>query len=111
MTTACVLTVRVVCWTLAVMHVMSGASSGHLILTMRSLSSLTAVVLRIVLNRSNVKALLLTARLDQVFADRKSTRLNSSHLVISYAAFCLKKKKNKVYMLKIYCRSPALLSS
>src|SRR5256885_9512907 len=25
--------------------------------------------------------------------DRKSTRLNSSHLVISYAAFCLKKKK------------------
>src|SRR2546426_2500203 len=27
--------------------------------------------------------------------DRKSTRLNSSHLVISYAVFCLKKKKNK----------------
>src|SRR5256885_3675629 len=26
--------------------------------------------------------------------DRKSTRLNSSHLVISYAVFCLKKKKN-----------------
>src|SRR2546426_3193366 len=28
--------------------------------------------------------------------DRKSTRLNSSHLVISYAVFCLKKKKNTV---------------
>src|SRR2546426_7397457 len=28
--------------------------------------------------------------------DRKSTRLNSSHLVISYAVFCLKKKK-KIY--------------
>src|SRR5256885_5656981 len=28
-------------------------------------------------------------------ADRKSTRLNSSHLVISYAVFCLK-KKNKI---------------
>src|SRR2546426_8401905 len=28
-------------------------------------------------------------------ADRKSTRLNSSHLVISYAVFCLKKKKTK----------------
>src|SRR2546426_6119742 len=28
-----------------------------------------------------------------VFLDRKSTRLNSSHLVISYAVFCLKKKK------------------
>src|SRR5688500_19083562 len=27
--------------------------------------------------------------------DRKSTRLNSSHLVISYAVFCLKKKKEK----------------
>src|SRR2546430_6050935 len=28
--------------------------------------------------------------------DRKSTRLNSSHSQISYAVFCLKKKKNKV---------------
>src|SRR5690606_41688595 len=28
-------------------------------------------------------------------ADRKSTRLNSSHVKISYAVFCLKKKKNK----------------
>src|SRR5688500_20061692 len=28
-------------------------------------------------------------------ADRKSTRLNSSHLVISYAVFCLKKKKEQ----------------
>src|SRR5207302_3510959 len=27
--------------------------------------------------------------------DRKSTRLNSSHVKISYAVFCLKKKKNK----------------
>src|SRR5256885_10807631 len=31
-------------------------------------------------------------------ADRKSTRLNSSHLVISYAVFCLKKKKNITYL-------------
>src|SRR5256885_4515716 len=31
----------------------------------------------------------------QITADRKSTRLNSSHLVISYAVFCLKKKKRK----------------
>src|SRR5205807_7117758 len=28
--------------------------------------------------------------------DRKSTRLNSSHLVISYAVFCLKKKNTKI---------------
>src|SRR5256885_9919502 len=30
--------------------------------------------------------------------DRKSTRLNSSHLVISYAVFCLKKKNQVVYV-------------
>src|SRR5258708_39703053 len=29
--------------------------------------------------------------------DRKSTRLNSSHQIISYAVFCLKKKKKKIY--------------
>src|SRR2546426_4486337 len=33
--------------------------------------------------------------------DRKSTRLNSSHLVISYAVFCLKKKKKKIKENKI----------
>src|SRR5256885_8411070 len=32
--------------------------------------------------------------------DRKSTRLNSSHLVISYAVFCLKKKK-KTYLMAV----------
>src|SRR3712207_8809978 len=32
---------------------------------------------------------------DRTFLDRKSTRLNSSHANISYAVFCLKKKKNK----------------
>src|SRR2546426_6854158 len=31
-------------------------------------------------------------------ADRKSTRLNSSHLVISYAVFCLKKKKTLTFV-------------
>src|SRR5256885_13254139 len=34
-------------------------------------------------------------------ADRKSTRLNSSHLVISYAVFCLKKKKNNQTLLSV----------
>src|SRR2546426_11755123 len=38
---------------------------------------------------------MLTQTLDRVLRDRKSTRLNSSHLVISYAVFCLKKKKKK----------------
>src|SRR5438034_2276942 len=32
---------------------------------------------------------------DQLDRDRKSTRLNSSHTVISYAVFCLKKKKKR----------------
>src|SRR5256885_10249107 len=36
--------------------------------------------------------------------DRKSTRLNSSHLVISYAVFCLKKKKQGGHqMLRLHC--------
>src|SRR5260221_4309632 len=39
-----------------------------------------------------------------VFRDRKSTRLNSSHTVISYAVFCLKKKK------KTECTSVCLVS-
>src|SRR5256885_12556135 len=40
--------------------------------------------------------------------DRKSTRLNSSHLVISYAVFCLKKKKTKLPSTHTY-HGPKLL--
>src|SRR2546430_7343157 len=36
-------------------------------------------------------------RLQMRNQDRKSTRLNSSHSQISYAVFCLKKKKQKLY--------------
>src|SRR3712207_7479596 len=36
------------------------------------------------------------AELGDRLADRKSTRLNSSHANISYAVFCLKKKKNTI---------------
>src|SRR5690349_23027104 len=35
-------------------------------------------------------------------ADRKSTRLNSSHVEISYAVFCLKKKKKKKTTISLY---------
>src|SRR5437899_4891917 len=38
-----------------------------------------------------------------ISADRKSTRLNSSHLGISYAVFCLKKKKQWQY---VYAHAP-----
>src|SRR3712207_7045410 len=34
---------------------------------------------------------------DEIEEDRKSTRLNSSHANISYAVFCLKKKKKSLY--------------
>src|SRR5256885_11805591 len=46
--------------------------------------------------------------------DRKSTRLNSSHLVISYAVFCLKKKKSLevrhggVNIMRSFARPPAV---
>src|SRR5256885_5634216 len=39
--------------------------------------------------------------------DRKSTRLNSSHLVISYAVFCLKKKK--ICQSRLHGSAPRLL--
>src|SRR5207249_10123428 len=41
------------------------------------------------------QAELVVRRLRLRFSDRKSTRLNSSHVSISYAVFCLKKKKKK----------------
>src|SRR5256885_2618978 len=40
-------------------------------------------------------------------SDRKSTRLNSSHLVISYAVFCLKKKTFTEYCVGFVFSSPA----
>ena len=38
----------------------------------------------------------------RALTDRKSTRLNSSHVVISYAVFCLKKKK-KIHSYSFFC--------
>src|SRR2546430_12286758 len=43
--------------------------------------------------------------------DRKSTRLNSSHSQISYAVFCLKKKKNKVSVALAQATMELLLTS
>src|SRR2546426_2636479 len=47
--------------------------------------------------RSNTTTVLFSGDLGRPNIDRKSTRLNSSHLVISYAVFCLK-KKNIIHM-------------
>src|SRR5262245_62616610 len=46
------------------------------------------------LQRAYLPFLELSLMLPAQMIDRKSTRLNSSHLGISYAVFCLKKKKN-----------------
>src|SRR5438132_10901932 len=43
--------------------------------------------------------------------DRKSTRLNSSHTVISYAVFCLKKKKNDFQTKAVKAKMPAAYPS
>src|SRR3954466_15321698 len=42
----------------------------------------------------------------QTCADRKSTRLNSSHTIISYAVFCLKKKKKVARLQSSQHRDP-----
>src|SRR2546426_1696495 len=57
----------------------------------RSLGNVTDGNISIARPMLNQCAHTLSSRLE----DRKSTRLNSSHLVISYAVFCLKKKKKK----------------
>src|SRR5436190_9247040 len=44
-----------------------------------------------------------------IVGDRKSTRLNSSHTVISYAVFCLKKKKKIRLVLRLHCLYVLLL--
>src|SRR3712207_6966266 len=45
-------------------------------------------------------------RLEVGRLDRKSTRLNSSHANISYAVFCLKKKKQNNTLITVYRRYP-----
>src|SRR3712207_6992528 len=48
-----------------------------------------------------------TSRIEQsaLYKDRKSTRLNSSHANISYAVFCLKKKKRHITLPRPHVRS------
>src|SRR3712207_7789233 len=53
------------------------------------------------LQRPQVAAAGEQVRGERVAQDRKSTRLNSSHANISYAVFCLKKKKEALYAILI----------
>src|SRR5207244_10513650 len=48
--------------------------------------------------------------LNQPLLDRKSTRLNSSHQIISYAVFCLKKKKKKQMIRSDKCREDTIVA-
>src|SRR5437868_13043505 len=48
-------------------------------------------------------------RCESSSSDRKSTRLNSSHVSISYAVFCLKKKKKPYYLHQLYLRISRVL--
>src|SRR5688572_31876472 len=48
---------------------------------------------------------IIESRVEAATEDRKSTRLNSSHSQISYAVFCLKKKKNNQYNRSYTTRS------
>src|SRR2546426_7176634 len=76
--------------------VMPGASSMRGVTGFRALDAVNGALAQLIPNRvpaagegGNTLAVFGSER------DRKSTRLNSSHLVISYAVFCLKKKKKK----------------
>src|SRR5438132_2222623 len=53
---------------------------------------------RVAVHATGEPGTLYAARAGVASVDRKSTRLNSSHTVISYAVFCLKKKKSYVMM-------------
>src|SRR5260221_9796092 len=54
------------------------------------------------------KILRLLSEAVSTFEDRKSTRLNSSHTVISYAVFCLKKKKRQSHSRRTAPHHPAV---
>src|SRR5690349_23329120 len=58
-------------------------------------NQMDAVVLVIHATKTGMRAV--QGSVKQLRADRKSTRLNSSHVEISYAVFCLKKKKKNEY--------------
>src|SRR5258708_24306467 len=75
--------------------------SFHLVTTVASLGVLVAFMqyaqrfFRPIMDFSEKYNILQSAMAASERIDRKSTRLNSSHQIISYAVFCLKKKKKK----------------
>src|SRR2546426_3508488 len=76
------------------LDIKTASLTGGVATISRHLAPGTQVQLKLQIGMRNLQA---TAIMRDYRAqeDRKSTRLNSSHLVISYAVFCLKKKKEK----------------
>src|SRR5699024_12216757 len=61
----------------------------------RTVTALDADASMVEAARGNLRGRVLRAALPDLPLDRKSTRLNSSHVSISYAVFCLKKKNGR----------------
>src|SRR3712207_8068162 len=74
-----------------------GVDRGHLRLVKSSRDAAMRERARAMAASVGLEARLKTPVAELSHGDRKSTRLNSSHANISYAVFCLKKKKNKHY--------------
>src|SRR5258707_9510739 len=64
-----------------------------------------AAALDAMIEEMNREDLAFVIHVGDITGDRKSTRLNSSHANISYAVFCLKKKKPHTQLRKL-CREP-----
>src|SRR2546430_7206291 len=81
--------------------VLFASSSRPDFLTEQELHFLEAVShwVGVVLHRAELVEQYTNAARERADEDRKSTRLNSSHSQISYAVFCLKKKKKKSLIL------------
>src|SRR2546427_5712852 len=75
--------------------VVSGLITDHHTSKQRSLAALMLMDFTTRYPRPATSGTRIRFRLADNLRDRKSTRLNSSHSQISYAVFCLKKKKNK----------------
>src|SRR5205807_9495912 len=73
----------------------TGAVLGRSLTGLRDVVDRTLSEVRLEAGTQRRERLPVITLLDEI-ADRKSTRLNSSHLVISYAVFCLKKKKTSI---------------
>src|SRR5690349_23979290 len=76
-------------------HVHVAAVDGNLLAQLERLVDQHRVVLRRQLREIRPHDPVEDVGAHRVQRDRKSTRLNSSHVEISYAVFCLKKKKTK----------------